>query len=37
MADFITNNWYKYARQAGLAEQDCEAIRPAFVYPGFFA
>jgi len=36
MADFISNNWYKTARQAGLNEQDCEAIRPAFVYPGFF-
>jgi len=36
MADKISNNWYKTARQAGLSEQDCETIRPAFVYPGFF-
>ena len=36
MADKISNNWYKTARQTGLAEQDCEAIRSAFVYPGFF-
>ena len=36
MADFISNNWYGTARQAGLPEQDCKAIKPAFVYPGFF-
>jgi len=36
MADYISDNWEKIARQAGLSGQDCDAIRPAFVYPGFF-
>jgi serine/threonine-protein kinase HipA len=36
MAGRISNNWYKTARQAGMTERDCDAIRPAFVYPGFF-
>jgi len=37
MADRISNNWFKIARQSGLSMQDCEIIRPAFVYPGFFS
>ena len=37
MAAYISENWYKTARQSGLSEQDCETIRPAFVYPGFFS
>jgi len=36
MADYISNNWYETAQQAGLPAQDCETIRSAFVYPGFF-
>ena len=37
MAEYISKNWFKTARQSGLSAQDCEAIRPAFVYPGFFS
>ena len=37
MADYISHNWYETARQLGLSEKDCEMIRPAFVYPGFFS
>ena len=36
MADYISKNWYETVRRTGLSEQECEAIRPAFVYPGFF-
>ena len=37
MAACVSKNWYKIAKQTGLSEMDCEAIRSAFVYPGFFA
>jgi len=37
MTDYISSNWRKTASQAGLSEEDCETIRPAFVYPGFFS
>lgn len=37
MAAFVSKNWYKTAKRTGLSEKDCDAIRPAFVYPGFFA
>ena len=37
MADYISTNWHTTANEAGLSEKDCAIIRPAFVYPGFFA
>ena len=36
MADMVTKSWHKTAKQSGLSKQDCETIKPAFVYPGFF-
>jgi serine/threonine-protein kinase HipA len=31
----VQKTWYGVARSAGVSERDCEAIRRAFVYPGF--
>jgi len=36
MAERISSNWYKIARQTGLSEKDCDTIQSAFVYPGFW-
>jgi serine/threonine-protein kinase HipA len=31
----VGSSWYKVARKSGVSERDCEAIKGAFVYPGF--
>jgi serine/threonine-protein kinase HipA len=31
----VGNNWYSVARKSGVTVKDCEAIKGAFVYPGF--
>lgn len=31
----VADNWYGIARRQGVSEKDCEAIKSAFVYPGF--
>jgi serine/threonine-protein kinase HipA len=36
MADCIGQNWYDVARGEGVSIGDCEQIRGAFVYPGFW-
>ncbi|GHV35921.1 hypothetical protein FACS1894187_09650 [Synergistales bacterium] len=36
MAEFIEKGWYKTVRRVGVSERDCEAIKSAFVYQGFF-
>jgi serine/threonine-protein kinase HipA len=36
MQKYIENNWYGAARTAGVSEADCEKIRSAFLYAGFF-
>ena len=35
MKEQIQKTWYSTARAAGVSENDAEAIRAAFVYPGF--
>ncbi len=35
MEEQVGESWYETARRAGVPEKDCEAIRGAFVYPGF--
>jgi serine/threonine-protein kinase HipA len=35
MKEQIDKTWYSTARAAGVSENDAEAIRAAFVYPGF--
>jgi serine/threonine-protein kinase HipA len=37
MTDHVKNYWYKTARMAGVSEKDCDKIKSAFVYSGFFA
>jgi serine/threonine-protein kinase HipA len=37
MADCVKNSWYKIARKVGLSEKDCDLIKSAFAYNGFFA
>jgi serine/threonine-protein kinase HipA len=33
--DRVKKDWYKTARSVGMTKNECELIRPAFVYPGF--
>jgi serine/threonine-protein kinase HipA len=35
MAEQVRTTWYATARNAGVSERDCEAIRGAFAYEGF--
>lgn len=35
MRDQVASTWYNTARACGVTERDAEAIRGAFVYPGF--
>jgi serine/threonine-protein kinase HipA len=35
MDAIVRQEWYGVARGCGVSEADCEAIRRAFVYPGF--
>jgi serine/threonine-protein kinase HipA len=35
MKEQIERTWYSTARACGVSETDAEAIRAAFVYPGF--
>lgn len=35
MEERIKGTWYETARREGVSEADCEAIKTAFVYPGF--
>ena len=35
MEQRIGNSWYGIARNAGVSENDCQAISPAFVHPDF--
>ncbi|MGB9153731.1 MAG: HipA domain-containing protein [Alphaproteobacteria bacterium] len=37
MAKAIEQGWYDLARAEGVSVKDCEQIRGAFVYPGFWA
>jgi len=37
MEDVVRREWYGVARACGVSEADCEAIRRAYVYPGFRA
>ena len=36
MADIIAASWYEIARGEGVSDADCETIKGAFVYPGFW-
>ena len=36
MQEYIINNWYRTARASGVSDSDCEKIRSAFLYEGFF-
>ena len=36
LRECIENRWYSTARAAGVSETDCEKIRNAFLYEGFF-
>jgi serine/threonine-protein kinase HipA len=36
MADRIAASWYEIARSEGVSDADCETIKGAFVYPGFW-
>jgi len=36
MADIVSKQWRKTVKEAGLSEQDSNAIESAFLYPGFF-
>jgi serine/threonine-protein kinase HipA len=36
MASCVKNNWYQTARKVGLSERDCDLIKSAFAYRGFF-
>ncbi|TAJ95785.1 MAG: type II toxin-antitoxin system HipA family toxin [Gammaproteobacteria bacterium] len=36
LRECIENRWYTTARSAGVSEADCEKIRSAFLYEGFF-
>ncbi|MCL1866999.1 MAG: hypothetical protein FWF82_06285, partial [Oscillospiraceae bacterium] len=36
MASRISEGWHKALKQAGMSGRDCDALQPAFVYPGFF-
>jgi len=36
MAETIRASWYEIARGEGVSADDCERIKGAFVYPGFF-
>lgn len=36
LRECIENRWYATARAAGVSEADCEKIRGAFLYEGFF-
>lgn len=36
MQEYIENRWYSTARAADVTETDCERIRGAFLYDGFF-
>ncbi|MDH3638132.1 MAG: HipA domain-containing protein, partial [Gammaproteobacteria bacterium] len=36
MEQSIRERWYEIARREGVSEKDCEAIRPAFTYEGFW-
>jgi serine/threonine-protein kinase HipA len=36
MAKIVKNTWYNTMRGVGASEADCETIRPAFVYDGFW-
>jgi serine/threonine-protein kinase HipA len=35
MERIVRQDWHSVARAAGVSEADCEAIRRAYVYPGF--
>lgn len=35
MEQTVRQRWYEIARREGISENDCTAIRPAFVYEGF--
>jgi serine/threonine-protein kinase HipA len=37
MTEVVAREWYATARACGVSETDCEAIRRAYVYPGFSA
>ena len=36
MADTISASWYEIARGEGVSVADCETIKGAFVYAGFW-
>jgi serine/threonine-protein kinase HipA len=36
MANCVKETWLKNAKAVGVNEKDCELIKPAFVYPGFY-
>lgn len=36
MADSVAANWYEIARGEGVSPADCELIKGAFVYEGFW-
>ena len=36
MVERVNSRWYGLARNAGVSEADCERIRSAFLYEGFF-
>jgi serine/threonine-protein kinase HipA len=36
MADIVAGKWYETARAEGVSALDCETIKGAFVYPGFW-
>jgi serine/threonine-protein kinase HipA len=36
MTNYIQSNWYKLAREMGVSDKDCDTIKFAFAYQGFF-
>jgi serine/threonine-protein kinase HipA len=36
MSNQVGSGWYKIAKSAGVSDKDCETIRSAFVYSGFW-
>jgi serine/threonine-protein kinase HipA len=36
MAEVVKKEWYAKMRHAGVSESDCEKLRPAFIYDGFW-
>jgi serine/threonine-protein kinase HipA len=36
MSERVRSDWRKFAKISGVSDRDCEQVKSAFVYPGFF-